>query len=384
MGAFVGYIEIVGLCHFSVTQNNQDGGLLFMAIQYTATGLLNKLSESNFSYTNAYRKKVHESNRSVEALQVDVAGLKKTMKDLGKCATGLSSMAGLDNLKIYYKKNAVETKGFNSKSRLEKQFKNLTKIYNSMNKDAEEVSDEELGKQMKKLEKLFDENDKDLKKIGLKKKDGKYVFDSEIFADADNKVIKRLSEGRNSFVKQADKIMRNMEARLDDLQYSIVERNMMRTTKYDTDQISLANNFVFEKGNVTMLQAYSKFFEAGGIPEAYKEECENELKYFTEFACNLANRYDNEDYNKLKALCESKKEELVKVGLIFQDDGNGKSEMVYNDATDFDSPEFQNAYVSLFGENSEFVKKITEHCDKGYLNVIEPEKINVSIVDMQA
>ncbi|EOS38197.1 hypothetical protein C809_04724 [Lachnospiraceae bacterium MD335] len=351
-----------------------------MAIQYTAIDFLTKLSQSNYTYTNAYRKKVHESNKDVEALQVDVAGLKKTVKDLGKSSKGLTLNSGLENLKIYYKKTAVESKGEASKTRFGKQLQTLVKTFNSLNKNAEKVPDKELEKQLEKLENLFDKNEKDLKKIGLKKKDGKYVFDSEVFEEADNKVINRLMEGKDSFIKQTEKIMRKIETRLEDLQYNIVDRNMMRTTKYDNDEITLASSFALAKETTNILGLCGSLMEEGALPEEFKEEVTEDLGLFIT-AYNNADKYESEDFNTLKTLCEEKETELAKVGISFVEDAEGKKTMQY-DAKDFDDPDFQNAYVNLFGKDSDFVKNIADCCNKGFNNTLTPEKVGVSIVDV--
>lgn len=354
-----------------------------MAIQYTASDFLNKLSQSNYTYTNAYRKKVWESNEHVETLQVDVAGLKKTVKDLGKASKGMVLNSGLDNLKIYYKKTAVENKGSGSKTRLEKHFQNLVKTYNSMKIDAEKVSDEELDKQMEKLEKLFDKNEKDLKKIGLKKKDGKYVFDSETFKDADNKAINRLLEGKDSFVRQTEKIMRNIETRLEDIQYTTVQRNLMRSTKYDDDEITLASSFTLAKETTKVLGMCGELLEAGALPEEFKQEIAEDLSLFVS-AYNSANQYENEDCNNLKAFCEGKEAELAKVGISIKEDDDGKKIMEYDETTNLDDPDIQNAYIDLFGKDSEFVKNVVDFCTNGFNNTIKPENIGVSIVDVYA
>lgn len=353
-----------------------------MAIQYTATDFLNKLSQSNYTYTNAYRKKVYELNKDVETLQVDVTGLKKTAKDLGKSSKGLALNAGLENLKIYYKKKAVESKGQTSKNRLGKQLQTLAKTYNALNMDAEKVQDDELEKQMEKLEKLFDKNEKDLKKIGLKKKNGKYVFDNDVFEDADNKDINRLLDGKDSFIKQTEKIMRKLEMRLDDLQYNIVDRNMMRTTKYNNDEILLASSFTLAKETTKILGICGELLEAGVLPEEFKGEIKENFGLFA-VAYNSASKYEKEENNKLKELCEKNETELAKVGISFKIDAEGKKTMQY-DEQDLDNLDFQSAYINLFGKDSEFVKGIIDCCSDGINKTLKPENIGVSIVDVYA
>lgn len=352
-----------------------------MAIQYTASDFLIKLSQSNNSYTNVYRKKVRESNENVETLQVDVAGLKKTVKDLGKASKGMVLNSQLENFKIYYKKTAVENKGSSLKTRLEKQFQNLAKTYNSMKTDAEKVSDAELDKQMEKLEKLFDKNERDLKKIGVKKKDGKYVFDSDTFEDADSKVINRLLEGKDSFISQTEKIMRKIETRLVDIQYSTVQRNLMRTTKYDKDEITIAASFIQAKEATEKLSSIGNhILDTGMLSEEEKKEIQNNFFVLINTYDN-ANNFDNEDCNKLKDLCKEKKVELAKVGITIEEDSDGKKTMKY-DKPDFDDPGFQNAYISLFEKDSQFVNDIVNCCNNGFKNTLKPENVGVSIVDV--
>jgi len=331
-----------------------------MAIQYTAVNFLSRLSENNYSYTNTYKKKVRESNADVETLQDDIAELKKTVKDLGRY-----------------------TKGVTSQNRLEKKLKKFVKTYNSMDKNAEKVSNDELEKQFEKLEKLFSENEKDLKKIGLKRSDKKLEFDSDVFKDADNKIINKLFEGRNCFIKQADKLMRKIEECADNSQYSMVERNLTKTTRYDENEMSLACFFIDAKENMELLGLYSGLIEAGGFSEEYKENCEKELKYFTDLACNNAVNYEDENYNNMKALCEDKKEELAKIGITFEDGISGENTMKYDETlADLNQPDVQSAYVSLFGKDSEFIKNLMECCNKGFNAIIKPEKLGVSIVDV--
>lgn len=329
-----------------------------MAIQYTATDFLNKLSANNYSYTNLYKKKVRESNTDVETLQEDIIKIKKTVKNLGKYSEGVTP-----------------------KTKLEKQLKSLVETYNSMDKDAGKISNDELAKQMDKFEKLFSENEKNLKKIGLKKSDGKLEFDSEAFEDAEDKYINKLFTGKDSFVKQADKLIRKIEECADNSQYSLVERSFGSTMRYDTEEMQLAHSFVLAKETTRILGICGGLMEMGALTEEYEEELKMDLGIFSDYVYNNANYYENENYDKLQALCEDKKEELSKIGLTFNENLDGKNEMMYDDTVDIDSAEFQEAYISLFGNNSEFVNNITDCCSSGFDSVLNTEKIGVSIVD---
>lgn len=332
-----------------------------MAIQYTATDFLNKLSANNFSYTNSYKKKVREANADVEMLQDDIAALQKAVRSLGKYSEGVTP-----------------------KTRLEKQLQSLVKTYNSMDKSADKVLNDELAKQMDKFEKLFSENEKNLKKIGLKKSDGKLEFDSDVFEDAEDKIINKLFEGKDSFVKQADKLIRKIEECADNSQYSMVERSFSSTTRYDTDDMQLAHFFVLAKETTRILGICGGIMEMGALPEEYEEELKMDLGIFAGYVYNNANNYENESYDRLQTLCEDKEEELSKIGLTFYENPDGKNEMMYDDTVDCGSTEFQSAYISLFGQNAEFVNNIIDSCSDGFNEILKPEKLGVSIVDEYA
>lgn len=332
-----------------------------MAIQYTATDFLDKLSANNFSYTNSYKKKVCKANTDVETLQEDIVKLKKTVKSLGKYS-----------------------KGVTSKTRLEELFQSLVKTYNSMDKDAEKISDDELVRQVDKFEKLFSENEKNLKKIGLKKSDGKLEFDRDVFADAEDKVINKIFEGKDSFVKQANKLVRKIEECADASQYSMVERRISSITRYNTDDMQLAQAFVLAKETTRILSICGELMEMGAPAEEYEEELLMDLDIFAEYVYNNANNNEIESYDKLQAICDDKKEELSKIGLTFYENSVGDNEMAYDNAVTISNAEFQNAYISLFGTNSEFVNNIMDCCSDGFNDVLKPDRLGVSIVDQYA
>lgn len=332
-----------------------------MAIQYTATDFINKLSANNFSYTNSYKKKIREANTDVETLQGDIIKLKKTVKSLGKYSEGVMS-----------------------KTRLGKLFQSLVKTYNLIDKDSEKISDDELAKQMDKFEKLFSENEKNLKKIGLKKSDGKLEFDSDVFEDADDKIVNKLFEGKNSFVKQANKLVRKIEEYADDSQFSIVERRISSITRYNTDDMQLAQTFVLAKETTRILGICGELMEMGAPVEEYEEELSMDLGIFAEYVYNNANNNENDSYDKLQAICDDKKEELSKIGLTFYENSDGDKEMAYDNALTISDAEFQNAYISLFGTDSEFVNNIMDCCSDGFNDVLKPDRIGVSIVDQYA
>ena len=324
-----------------------------MAIQYTASDFYLKMYSTlpqhnfNYAYDYSYKKKVSESDTDMEALQEDITKLKKTVKSLGK-----------------YSESGT------TKTRLKSQLESLVKTYNSYNKKAGKISDDETKEQIEKLEELFSDNEKALKKIGLKKSDKKLELDSDTFDDADQKWINKLFVGRNSFVKQASKIVRKLEDCAEKAQYSVKEHNFSGTMWYSDDDINLVQFFMQTSNNANILHNLGESMENGNDNE---DIVKDNLNFFAE----CSNYYDNEYYDKVKALCVDNQSELSKIGITVENT-DGKITMKYNDdMTNFD----REAFINLFGKNAEFVNSIKECYINGYAQTIKAEKIGVSIVD---
>lgn len=324
-----------------------------MAIQYTARDfylkMFNTLPQHNFNYAYdySYKKKVSESDTDMEALQEDITKLKKTVKSLGK-----------------YSESGT------TKARLKSQLESLVKTYNTYNKKAGKISDDETKEQIEKLEELFSDNEKALKKIGLKKSDKKLELDSDTFDDADQKWINKLFVGRNSFVKQASKIVRKLEDCADKAQYSVKEHNFSGTMRYSDDDINLVQFFLQTSNNANILHNLGEGMENGNDNE---DIVKDNLNSFAE----CSDYYDNEYYDKVKALCVDNQSELSKIGITMENT-DGKITMKYDDdMTNFD----RQAFINLFGKNAEFINSIKECYINGYAQTIKAEKIGVSIVD---
>ena len=89
-----------------------------MAIQYTSSQLLKKISDNNYSYTSTFNKKIQESDSNVEKLQKEVDVLKNDVRKMKKYSNGIAS-----------------------KTMVEKNLKKFVKSYNSMKKAAGDVTD---------------------------------------------------------------------------------------------------------------------------------------------------------------------------------------------------------------------------------------------------
>lgn len=335
-----------------------------MAIQYTTRDFYLKMVNTrpqhnfNYAYDYSYKKKVSESDTDMEALQEDITKLKKTVKSLGK-----------------YSESGT------TKTRLKSQLESLVKTYNTYNKKAGKISDDETKEQIEKLEELFSENEKALKKIGLKKSDKKLELDSDTFDDADQKWINKLFVGRNSFVNQASKIVRKLEDCADKAQYSVKERNFSGTMRYSDDDINLVKFFIGTTNNANILSNLGVGMESGKYNEDIVDTVKENLKTFAEWSDNYDSEgYDSEYYNKVKAFCIDNQSELSKIGITVEDT-DGKITMKYdNDITNFD----REAFINLFGKNAEFINSIKECYINGYAQTIKAEKIGVSIVDTYA
>ena len=161
------------------------------------------LGENAYNNSGVYKKKITVSNLDIEMLKEDIEKLKKPIKKLAK-----------------YSEDSTP------KTAVKKQVESLVKTYNAYKKNMGKITDDETKEQIEKLEKLFSDNESALKKIGLKKSDKKMEFDSDIFDKADKKIINKLFEGKDSFAKKADKIIRIMEECAGNAQYRIEEFNV--------------------------------------------------------------------------------------------------------------------------------------------------------------
>lgn len=325
-----------------------------MAIQYTAMDFCMKLAQTmpDYNYTYSYKKKVNESNSDVETLQENIAKLKKNVKKLEK-----------------YSEDTTP------KTRLKSHLESLVNTYNTYKKNAGKISDDETKEQIEKLEKLFADNEKALKKVGLKKSDKKLELDSDIFDEADQKTINKLFTGRNSFAKQADKIIRKIEECADKVQNSVKEHTFSSLVRYSEDDVDLAMFLIVSKDNANVLARLGEGVENG----AYNEDgIKQNLSLFAKYSSS--DWYDNEYHDKVKALCENNKNELSKIGITVENT-DGKITMKYDDdMTNFD----REAFINLFGKNAEFVKGVKECYTDGFNQIIKAEKIGVSIVDTYA
>ena len=342
----------------------------------TSVDLLNKIESNNGSYTTTSKKKVCELDTDVKALKEQISDLKKNVK----------------SLKNYSSESTI-------KSKVERNLKKIVKSYNELKKNSGKIADEELNKQLSKLDDLFSDNEKELKKIGLKKEDGKLKFDSDIFEDAEKEDIDKLFVGKKSFIRQLDKIMNTVSERADDAEYSTVERKVSKITHYSEDDRLLANAFAVTDGVVQVMNSYSKLMYEGTLDSSDKdgiegilseEELKKDLQLFSQYA--YQNKWISLDKSgsqeKIKELCEKYEEDLKKVGITFNENGDMEFSDITidgNGTTDSDDTtikdNFKEAFISLFGTNAEFGKEIQNYCKDGFNKIIDPEKLGVSIID---
>lgn len=329
----------------------------------TSVDLLNKIESNNGSYTTTSKKKVCELDTDVKALKEQISDLKKNIK----------------GLKNYSSESTI-------KSKVGRYLKKIVKSYNELKKNSDKITDKELNKQLSKLDGLLSDNEGELRKIGLKKKDEKLKFDSDVFEDAEKEDIDKLFVGKKSFIRQLDKIMNTVSERADDAEYSTVERKVSKITHYNTEDRLLANAFAVTDGVVQVMNSYSKLMYEGtpdsgdkdGIQDILsEEELKKDLLLFSKYA--YKNEWisldKSENQEKIKKLCETHKEDLEKVGITIDENGV----MSFVDKT-IDA-NFKNAFISLFGTNAEFGKDVQNCCKNGFDKIIDPEKLGVSIID---
>lgn len=305
------------------------------------------LAAKNYSYPYSYKKKISESNPNIETLQEDIEKLKKPVKRLAKYSGDLTP-----------------------KSAVKKQLESLAKMYNTYKKSTGKITDDETKEQIEKLEKLFSDNEAALKKLGLKKSDKKMELDSDIFDKADKKIINKIFEGRDSFAKKADKIIKKMEECAGNAQYKIREYNIGATMQYSSDDVDMALFFGLRNENANELAGLSESMKSG---ENNMNLAKDKLVKFAEYS--NSNYYDNEYHDKLKTLLTANKNELSKIGIIVKDTDGEKTIEYDENISNFDSK----AFIKLFGQNAEFVKSFKEYCTIGIEQALKTKKVGVSL-----
>lgn len=329
-----------------------------MTLQYTPTQLIHKISQNNFSYTTSRTKKITETDTNIGNLNDKSESLKKSLKKLKRYSSGGTS-----------------------KDMLEKHLTDFLKSYNDMKESSESVTDKDVQNQLAKLDKLFTDHKKELRKIGVEQVYGKYTLDSKTFEDAKDKNIESVLTGYDSFLGKADKIMRKLDETAGDALYDIVERKISSTTQYNEKDLVLASCATLASVSESALNKYNPFVQAGNYSEI-KDSILGTLDYFADSTMNIfhvqSDKSDSVDnYYKL---CIENKDTLAKVGLIF--DGDTKS-MTFDDTIDMTTSDFKSAYNALFGDNADFRKDVSAYCKDIINDTLQPEKIGVSLIDMQ-
>lgn len=331
-----------------------------MAVQlkpFLPMDLIEKITNNNFSYTSSYTKKIVETDTDIQKLQDKEETFRQKLK----------------NLKRY-------SPGGTSKDLVEKRLEDFLKSYNELESSSASITDKDVKKQISKLKNLFSEHEKDLKKIGVTKEKGKYTLNSKIFADAKDKTINELFVGHDSFIGKADKIMRKLEDTTDGAEYNVVEHKMNRTTKYQKTDIALAANITLAGSAISALQGSNKLIQDNVSAPAFQDSIKDCLGYVAKSIYNADSTDHIELIDKLNQLCLDNKEDLSKIGLTF-DSENKK--MSFDNTIDLTTSEFKDAYNRLFGENAAFGTTAAEDCKNIINELLQPEKIGVSIIDQQ-
>lgn len=326
-----------------------------MTIQYTPADLISKITQNNYSYTHSHNRKVTEADSDIEKLQDKAEAFKKSVKKLKRYSAGSIS-----------------------RDLLESQVEDLVKSYNDMKNSSAKVTDKDVQKQLSKLEDLFSDNEKNLKKIGVEKVNGKYTFDSKTFADAADKTINALFVGHDSFIGQADKIMRKVDETASDAQYNISEYKITQTQNYAAeDMVTAACMTLAGQTTSTLNIIQSDNLSDNTIQDLAKEL----LASFAQSVYRPGAADENDTIDKLNQLCLKHEEKLAKLGLTFD---SGQDKMVFDDSVDMTTRDFQDTYNELFGRNAAFGNAVIEYSKNIFNDIVQPDKIGVSIIDTQA
>lgn len=330
-----------------------------MTIEYTPLELIDKISKSNFSYSSSYVKKVTESDAHIEKLQEKADAFRKNLKAVKRYSPG-----GI------------------SRDLLETQMTDLLKSYNDMEKSANSVTDKDVQKQLSKLKKLFSDKESELKKIGIEKVNGQYVLDTKTFGNASDKAINAVFVGHDSFIGKTDKIMRKVDETTDDAQYNTVEYKINRKKTYQETDIALAGNMSVSDYAASTLTQINNLVQTDNIVNNNLEgSVQTLLQTFAAFSYSTASAAQNENAAKLNQLLLDNKDKLADVGLTFD---SAQEKLLFDQNTDMTTTAFKTAYNELFGKNAAFVKEVSTICNNTFNEIIQPDKIGVSIIDMQA
>lgn len=334
-----------------------------MAGQYTIDQLCSKIA-GTYSYTSVYSKKVVEANDDIQDLQKNIEEFRKSVKDLKKYTSGVTS-----------------------KSRLEKQLKKLVDSYNGMKKTSGAVTDKDLCKKISKLEALMNGNEKALKKIGIEKSGDKLTLDKETLEDATDAELDSLFAGRDNFIDQVDKIMRDVDKDAADLEYETVIRKLSKTVKYDKDKVELVTSLNSMRNNVFGLQHFAETMTSGSISESDQTAINTALEEFRQlYNLNVIDRGNMDVDNALDAiknLCMANEEQFNKIGISFNA-GDGKMEFSGNQ--NVSDADFEEAYLSLFSTDNAFSfgEAVSTQCQNVFYSVIKPNDIGVTIINEYA
>lgn len=326
-----------------------------MNIQYKPFDLINKIKDNNYSYTHTFGKRVTEADTNVEKLQDKAGSFRKSVKKLKR----------------------YTSKGI-SRDMLSDQVEDFVKSYNTMKNSSEAVTDKEVQKQLSKLEELFSDNQKNLKKIGIENVNGQYTFDSKTFSEAADKTIDALLIGHDSLIGKADQIMRKVEESAEDAQYLTSEYKVNRTLNYKETDVLMAA-FTTLAGQVTSTLG---LVQPGSLSDStVQDSVKLLLNSFAQSAYRTDSTHKSENIDRLNELCLSRKDQLAKLGLTFD---NGQKNMVFDDSVDMTTADFQNTYNELFGKNAAFGKAVIEYSKNIFNDIIQPDQIGVSVIDAQA
>lgn len=328
-----------------------------MAIQYTSSQLLKKISDNNYSYTSTFNKKIQESDSNVEKLQKEVDVLKNDVRKMKKYSNGIAS-----------------------KTMVEKYLKKFVKSYNSMKKAAGDVTDKDVKKQLEKLDEHILKNEKDLKKIGIKKSlKGEISFNEEKFKDAENKDIDKLFTGRTSFISIANKLMNNVDKSTNSAQNKLIDHKIRKTTKYDINDITVAKDFILGNEIASKLTAYNGIVKDGILNDNDMSDIDNDLERLT-FVYGLDSNDVGGQKENFQKLFETNKDDLADVGISYDESSKA---VHYNKVADMNNDKFKQAYNKLFAEDSVFGKSIIEYSKNAFYNIIRPNSLGISLIDEQ-
>lgn len=260
-------------------------------------------------------------------------------------------------------------KSTHQESKLIRNINSFVKEYNSFKKKADGAKDSQISKKMDELEKLISDNKKELKKAGITvDKKNQLRFDSTDFDEINKKVFEGLFSGKDSFIKKANKIIRDVNYYSKENEISEEYVKYHPTVNYSRYEINLAGAC---NGMNHVVNAFSK--RDSNFDELAMSDFSILYNNIILYSPGNSTAIEN-----LKNISSEKQEELSKIGITVDEEGC----YGFNPVDDMEAA--NTAFDILFhdseeGEATDYVSAIKQSIYDIFRQSLKTDKIGITI-----